>query len=278
MKRLASFIITLLIAALLPWTAVQAAEQENVVLTGEDGKVKIELRLPDDSQEVSTLKLRLKVTGNTDKLDQSEPFAFKAGEDITSSRLLETRFQIQEETVYFTIYISNTGKITDKSDFELGTIIPNSIDDSEYELRFSVSEGGLEFVDESGTVEEPAGSVSSPVAVKVNAVSETPDDNTDEKPDDNTGGTPDEDQDDTLDGDQDDTLGGDQDDTPEGGQGDTSDTESDQKPAGTPSGSEGGQNQAVDTGDHSNILLYLVLAGISAAGIGVGVVLRRNGQ
>ena len=270
MKRLASFIITLLIAALLPWTAVQAAEEENVVLTGEDGMVKIELRLPDDSQEVSTLKLRLKVTGNTDKLDQSEPFTFKADGDITSSRLLETRFQIQAETVYFTIYISNTGKITDKSDFELGTIIPNSIDDSEYELRFSVSEGGLEFVDESGTVEEPAGTVSSPVAVKVNAVEETPDDN--------TGGEPDDGKDDTLDGDQDDTLGGDQDDTPEGGQGDTSDTESDQKPSGTPSGSEGGQNQAVDTGDHSNILLYLVLAGISAAGIGTGVALRKKDQ
>ena len=270
MKRLASFIITLLIAALLPWTAVQAAEEENVVLTGEDGKVKIELRLPDDSQEVSTLKLRLKVTGNTDKLDQSEPFTFKADGDITSSRLLETRFQIQAETVYFTIYISNTGKITDKSDFELGTIIPNSIDDSEYELRFSVSEDGLEFVDESGTVEEPDEIVPSPVAVKVNAVEETPDDN--------TGGEPDDGKDDTLDGDQDDTLGGDQDGTPEGGQGDTSGTESDQKPAGTPSGSEGGPNQAVDTGDHSNILLYLVLAGISTAGIGAGVVLRRNGQ
>ena len=268
MKRLSAFIITLLIAALLPWTAVQAAEEENVVLTGEDGKVKIELRLPDDSQEVSTLKLRLKVTGNTDKLDQSEPFTFKADGDITSSRLLETRFQIQAETVYFTIYISNTGKITDKSDFELGTIIPNSIDDSEYELRFSVSEDGLEFVDESGTVEEPAEIVPSPVAVKVNAVEETPDDN--------TGGEPDDGKDDTLDGDQDDTLGGDQDDTPEGGQGDTSDTESDQKPSGTPSGSAGGQNQAVDTGDHSNILLYLVLAGISTAGIGAGVVLRRK--
>ena len=268
MKRLSAFIITLLIAALLPWTAVQAAEEENVVLTGEDGKVTIELRLPDESPDVSPLKLRLKVTGNTDKLDQSEPFTFKADGDITSSRLLETRFQIQAETVYFTIYISNTGKITDKSEFELGTIIPNSIDDSEYELRFSVSEGGLEFVDESGIVEEPAGIVPSPVAVKVNAGEETTDDN--------TVGDPDDGKDDTLDGDQDDTLGGDQDDTPEGGQGDTSDTESDQKPAGTPSGSEGGPNQAVDTGDHSNILLYLVLAGISTAGIGAGVVLRRK--
>ncbi len=262
MKRLASFIITFLIVALLPWTAVQAAEQENVVLTGEDGKVKIELRLPDDSQEVSTLKLRLKVTGNTDKLDQSEPFTFEAGGDIASSRLLETRLQIQEETVYFTIYISNTGKITDKSDFELGTIIPNSIDDSEYELRFSVSEGGLKFVDESGIVEEPAEIVSSPVAVKVNAVEETPDDNTDGEPDDG--------KDDTSDDTSDDASG----DT----SGNTSDTGSDKKPEGTPSGSAGGQNQAVDTGDHSNILLYLVLAGISAAGIGAGVVLRKNDQ
>ena len=260
MKRLASFIIMFLIVALLPWTAVQAAEQENVVLTGEDGKVKIELRLPDDSQEVSTLKLRLKVTGNTDKLDQSEPFTFKAGGDITSSRLLETRFQIQAETVYFTIYISNTGKITDKSEFELGTIIPNSIDDSEYELRFSVSEGGLKFVDESGIVEEPAEIVSSPVAVKVNAVEETPDDNTDGEPDDG--------KDDTSDDTSDDASG----DT----SGNTSDTGSDKKPEGTPSGSAGGPNQAVDTGDHSNILLYLVLAGISTAGIGAGVVLRRK--
>lgn len=262
MKRLSAFIITFLIVALLPWTAVQAAEQENVVLTGEDGKVKIELRLPDDSQEVSTLKLRLKVTGNTDKLDQSEPFTFEAGGDIASSRLLETRLQIQEETVYFTIYISNTGKITDKSDFELGTIIPNSIDDSEYELRFSVSEGGLKFVDESGIVEEPAEIVSSPVAVKVNAVEETPDDNTDGEPDDG--------KDDTSDDTSDDASG----DT----SGNTSDTGSDKKPEGTPSGSAGGQNQAVDTGDHSNILLYLVLAGISAAGIGAGVVLRKNDQ
>lgn len=261
MKRLASFIIALLVAALLPYAAVQAAELENVILTAEKGKAKVEMRLPDDSQGVSTLKLRIKVEGDTAKLNQNEPFAFEAGGEI-SSRLLETRFQAN--TGYLTIYISDTSKITDSTYFELGAIVPNSADDSEYELTFSVPEDGLEFVDGTGTLNEDTEVVSSAVAVKVNAADETPDDNPGE--------------------------------TPDGGKDDPSDTDPDKKPSGTPSGSNGGnntasgskdqnlqgnkaadsRNQSVQTGDNSNLLLYLALAGISAAGIGAAVVLRRK--
>ena len=150
MKRIAAFIIMLLTAVLLPHTAVRAAEQENVVLTAEKENVKIELRLPDSSEGVSTLRLRMKVEGETAKLNQNEPFTFQAGEDI-SSRLLETRFQAG--TGYLTIYISNTGKITDKAYFELGTLTPNSIDDSEYELRFSIPDNGMELRSEEHTSE-----------------------------------------------------------------------------------------------------------------------------
>ncbi len=412
MKRIAAFIIMLLTAVLLPHTAVRAAEQENVVLTAEKENVKIELRLPDSSEGVSTLRLRMKVEGETAKLNQNEPFTFQAGEDI-SSRLLETRFQAG--TGYLTIYISNTGKITDKAYFELGTIAPNSIDDSEYELRFSIPDNGMELVDETGTLNDEIEIVSSAAAVKVNAVEEDPstpgtgdgdpsddnpsdtpgagdegpsDDNPSDEPgagdedpsddnpsdtpgtgdedpsddnpsntpgtgdegpsDDNpsdTSGTGDEDlsddnpsdtpgtgNNDTSDKDSSDAPGtGDEDpsddnpsdtpgtgnndtsdknlsDTPNGEQDDSSKTESNTTPTGTPSDSQDGSNttsgsteqnaqdknttnnttnntrnnttktqtQSTETGDHSPIFLYLILAGISAAVIGAAVALKKN--
>lgn len=250
-RRLSTFIIMVMIAALLPWTAAQAAGQENVMLTAEKDKVKLEVQLPDDSQGVSTLRLRLKVQGDTAKLNQDEPFTFKAAGDISSS-LLETRFQ--ENTGYLTIYISDTDKVTDKTYFELGTIIPNSVDDSEYELTFSIPEDGLEFVDETGTLNEEIKIVSSAVGLKVNAAEKNPD-------------------------------------TEQGGDDDTSNTESDKKPSETLPDSEDGNNTSSEesqgqiaqrlsalTGDYGNLLICLVLIGIGAAGIAAVVVLKKNNQ
>lgn len=301
MKKLSVFIVTFLIAALLPFTAVRAAELENVVLTAQEGKAKIKLRLPDAAEGVSTLRIRIKVEGDTEKLDQNQPFTLKADKEISSS-LLETRFQMEEG--YFTIYLSDTSHITEKTDFELGTIIPNSIDDSEYELTISVPETGLEYVDGTGILKDEVSVVSSAVALKVNESESTPD--TDETPDTDdtpdTGDTPDTDEtpdtDDTTDTDNtpdsdntpdvDDTTdsdaasgnGSDDESKSEGG---TSDSENGNKDTSDSSKNENGeertvdeQKKAVQTGDQSSVMIYLVLAGISIAGIGTVIILRRK--
>lgn len=277
MKKLSVFIVTFLIAALLPFTAVRAAELENVVLTAQEGKAKIKLRLPDAAEGVSTLRIRIKVEGDTEKLDQNQPFTLKADKEISSS-LLETRFQIEEG--YFTIYLSDTSHITEKTDFELGTIIPNSIDDSEYELTISVPETGLEYVDGTGILKDEVSVVSSAVALKVNESESTPD--TDETPD--TDNTPDSDNtpdvDDTPDSDVASGNGSDDESKSEGG---TSDSENGNKDTSDSSKNENGeertadeQKKAVQTGDQSSAMIYLVLAGISIAGIGTVIILRRK--
>lgn len=277
MKKLSVFIVTFLIAALLPFTAVRAAELENVVLTAHEGKAKIKLRLPDAAEGVSTLRIRIKVEGDTEKLDQNQPFTLKADKEISSS-LLETRFQIEEG--YFTIYLSDTSHITEKTDFELGTIIPNSIDDSEYELTISVPETGLEYVDGTGILKDEVSVVSSAVALKVNESESTPD--TDETPD--TDNTPDSDNtpdvDDTPDSDVASGNGSDDESKSEGG---TSDSENGNKDTSDSSKNENGeertadeQKKAVQTGDQSSAMIYLVLAGISIAGIGTVIILRRK--
>ena len=277
MKKLSVFIVTFLIAALLPFTAVRAAALENVVLTAHEGKAKIKLRLPDAAEGVSTLRIRIKVEGDTEKLDQNQPFTLKADKEISSS-LLETRFQIEEG--YFTIYLSDTSHITEKTDFELGTIIPNSIDDSEYELTISVPETGLEYVDGTGILKDEVSVVSSAVALKVNESESTPD--TDETPD--TDNTPDSDNtpdvDDTPDSDVASGNGSDDESKSEGG---TSDSENGNKDTSDSSKNENGeertadeQKKAVQTGDQSSAMIYLVLAGISIAGIGTVIILRRK--
>lgn len=277
MKKLSVFIVTFLIAALLPFTAVRAAELENVVLTAQEGKAKIKLRLPDAAEGVSTLRIRIKVEGDAEKLDQNQPFTLKADKEISSS-LLETRFQIEEG--YFTIYLSDTSHITEKTDFELGTIIPNSIDDSEYELTISVPETGLEYVDGTGILKDEVSVVSSAVALKVNESESTPD--TDETPD--TDNTPDSDNtpdvDDTPDSDVASGNGSDDESKSEGG---TSDSENGNKDTSDSSKNENGeertadeQKKAVQTGDQSSAMIYLVLAGISIAGIGTVIILRRK--
>ncbi len=277
MKKLSVFIVTFLIAALLPFTAVRAAELENVVLTAQEGKAKIKLRLPDAAEGVSTLRIRIKVEGDTEKLDQNQPFTLKADKEISSS-LLETRFQIEEG--YFTIYLSDTSHITEKTDFELGTIIPNSIDDSEYELTISVPETGLEYVDGTGILKDEVSVVSSAVALKVNESESTPD--TDETPD--TDNTPDSDNtpdvDDTPDSDVASGNGSDDESKSEGG---TSDSENGNKDTSDSSKNENGeertadeQKKAVQIGDQSSAMIYLVLAGISIAGIGTVIILRRK--
>lgn len=295
MKKLSVFIVTFLIAALLPFTAVRAAELENVVLTAQEGKAKIKLRLPDAAEGVSTLRIRIKVEGDTEKLDQNQPFTLKADKEISSS-LLETRFQIEEG--YFTIYLSDTSHITEKTDFELGTIIPNSIDDSEYELTLSVPETGLEYVDGTGILKDEVSVVSSAVALKVNESESTPD--TDETPDTDdtpdTGDTPDTDETPDTDNTPDSDNTPDVDDTPDSdvasgngsddeskSEGGTSDSGKGNKDTSDSSKNENGeertadeQKKAVQTGDQSSAMIYLVLAGISIAGIGTVIILRRK--
>ena len=61
MKKLTFTIVAVLIAVLLPQAAVRAAEQEKVILTAEQEKAGIEIEIPDASEGVSTLRLRVNV-------------------------------------------------------------------------------------------------------------------------------------------------------------------------------------------------------------------------
>ena len=109
--------IAVLSAVLLQQHAVQAAGQETVILTAQQGKAAVEIELPDNSGGVSTLRLRVRIEGDTGYLDPVEPMKFEADAEIDPT-LLQTRYQ--KDTGYFTIYISDTGKITDRSRFCTG--------------------------------------------------------------------------------------------------------------------------------------------------------------
>lgn len=262
MKKIKGFLISFLIAALLPCTAVRAAEQESVILTAEKGMAKIEVGIPDHSEGISTFRLRVKVEGDIDRLDQENPFTFKPDQEITS-KLVETRFDPKQG--YFTVYISDTSKITDKADFNLGTLTPNSSDDTEFDLRITVPENGLDYVDGTGKLHDEVSIVSASVAMKVNEAEETPEIKPEETPETEPEETPDKQPDSTTDdsetessGEQQNTSSGD---SSEDHRNDRVETE---------------QNDSVQTGDESNLLIYLILAGISVSGIGSVLILRRK--
>ena len=162
MKRILYAMIAVLSAVLLQQHAVQAAGQETVILTAQQGKAAVEIELPDNSGGVSTLRLRVRIEGDTGYLDPVEPMKFEADAEIDPT-LLQTRYQ--KDTGYFTIYISDTGKITDRSRFVLGYLAPNTTDSRTGSLTISVPEDGLEYVDGTGQLKDEVRMQSSAAAV-----------------------------------------------------------------------------------------------------------------
>lgn len=259
MKKLTFTIVAVLIAVLLPQAAVRAAEQEKVILTAEQEKAGIEIEIPDASEGVSTLRLRVNVEmdGNTDAFNADEPLKFEVDENIQYS-LLETRYNAEKG--YFTIYISQPSQITDRSVFQLGYIVPNTVNSSSCTLTVTVPEDGLEYVDGTGQLNEVTGISPSSISLTINQ-------STEENPDGSTDGT--------TDG----SGNGDNEGSANGNTSGTSNGSGSDPAKGSASGnSTDNSNEnirtAVKTGDDSGILLFFIMGGLSAAVIGVFVIKR----
>lgn len=166
--------IALLFAVLLPKHAVLAAEQETVILTAEQGKAAVEIEVPDQSKGVSTLRLRIGIEGDLSCLDPTEPFKFETDEEIQAT-FLETRYNAEKR--YLTIYMSDTEKITDRSSFILGYLVPNTTDSRESSFTLSVLGDGLEYVDRTGKLNDEISIQPSTVVLDMNQSSGKPDEN-----------------------------------------------------------------------------------------------------
>lgn len=251
--------IALLFSVLLPQQAARAAEQETVILTAEQGKVAVEIEIPDDSEGVSTLRLRVKIEGDTENLDSVEPIKFVSDENMNMV-LLETRYNADKG--YFTIYLSDTKKITDKSSFLMGYLVPNVSDSKQGNLTISVEEDGLEYIDGTGRLNDEINVQSSTVVLNLNQ----PEGNPEENPGDSDGGSAGGD----SDGSENDTNGGASGGTTDGtintpadGSGTDSDitTETDNVQGG---GTNTGEFIiAAQTGDSTSIVLFCIMTVLS---------------
>lgn len=253
MKKIAMLMLALLLTV-LPAEAVQAAAQKNVILNADNGKAEIYIELPDTAAPISTLRLRVRIGGDTDKIDQTNPLDFQPGDGI-SPTFLETRYNAADKT--YSIYLSDASKLTDKTEFRLGTLTPNSLDGTEYSLSITVEEDGLEYVDGMGQMNQENMAAPASIGIQVNA------------PDNSDGGSAGDDGNDSGNGSG--VTGG-------NGQGDGT---------GTASGGNNDNMQQTNhqtdhtqmsakTGDNSHILLYVIFLGAAAAGIAAVLVLRKR--
>lgn len=247
MKKIAMLMLALVLAV-LPFQAVQAAAQKNVILNSEDGKAEIYIELPDAAGQISSLRFRVRIGGDIEHIDQTNPLKFQLDEGIRST-FLETRYNAGGQT--YTIYLSDTSRLTDKTEFRLGMLTPNSLDGAEYSLTLTVEEDGLEYVDRSGQLNQDQ--IAAPVSagIQVNAQGSEDDDAT-------------------------------------GGSGETGDGSGNTVGNGGASGtgmataaenggvSGTGTATAAETGDNSQILGYVVLLGAAGAGVAGVQVLRKR--
>lgn len=248
MRKLSIAMIVLLFALLLPYRAAQAAGQEEVVLSTVDGKAVVDIVLPDAGDGVTTLKLSIKITGETEKTDSENPLRFDAEEGIGGT-LTETRYQAEKDL--FTIYLSDTSEITDKTSFRLGYLVPNSVDNTAYSLELSVPENGLSYVDGTGVLKADAVLPSPTVELRVNQMEEIPEETPEETPEDTPEDTPEE-------------VPGETSDISDSGQ-NTQTDRNDLSGKNTEEEAVTGQ-KALETGDDTKILLYIVLLGGTIAG------------
>lgn len=256
MRKRSIAIIMFLIALLLPYQAAQAAEKEEVVLTSADGKAAVDIILPDTAEGITTLRLSIKITGETEKADSENPLFFEAAEGIGLT-LAETRYRAEEGL--FSIYLSDTSEITDKTSFRLGYLVPNSVDDIAYSLELSVLENGLSYVDATGVLRSDGVLPSPAVELRVNQAEELPEETPEEIP----GETPE--------------------DMPENPEVESSDASGSAQNAETNKKNPSGptleketaiEKKAVQTGDDTRLILCIVLLGGGA--VGTAAVLRNR--
>lgn len=267
MKKIAMLMLAFLLAV-LPQSAVQAAAQKNVILNAAGEEVEIRLLLPDDAGAISTLRLKIEIGGDTDNLDKEKPLNFIVDKDIDPT-FEETRYNSNEHT--FSIYLSDVTKLTDKTEFNLGTVSPNAIVDSEFELTLTVEVDGLEYVGGNGKMNQE--DMPSPVrtGLQVNLASEKPGD-------DGAGGS----EAGSGSGNSDGTTGnnGSGNGSSTGGQ--TGSGNNGSVSAGGNDGSLNTDGQSDDskssakTGDENNILLYSILVTAGAVGAGAALVIRKQ--
>lgn len=256
MKKIAMLIFALLLTV-LPAEAVQAAAQKNVILNSDNGKAEIYIELPDTAAQISTLRLRVRIGGDTEKIDQTNPLEFQPDEGIRPT-FLETRYHAANQT--YSIYLSDTSKLTDKTEFRLGTLTPHSLDGTEYSLTITVEEDGLEYVDGTGQLNQEKTAAPASIGIQVNAPENNGDGSAGDTGNDSSNGSG--------------NTGGSGEDS---GTGTTSGGKNDSVQQ---TNSQTNHAQAsVKTGDNSHIFLYVIL--LVAAGVGIASVLvlrkRKNG-
>lgn len=274
MKRITYFIIAILTAVLLPQTAVQAAEQETVTLTAEEGKAALEIEIPDSSEGISTLRLRVRIEGAVGSLDPDEPLKFEVGEDV-QAELQETRYNAEKG--YFTIYLSGAKRMTDKSLFTAGHLVPNIMDNTPGNITIYVAEDGLEYVDGTGQLNDKTDIQPSNIVLGINQSAGKPEEN----PGNSGNGATGEQEGGSNDGSAGETGGG----ISEGTEKPATDgSESDSNSG---SGADNGQNinnstgekiTAAQTGDNTNPVLLCVLVILSACAVMTVLIIRRAGM
>lgn len=260
MKKITYFIIAVLTAVLLPQAAVKAAEQEAVILTAEEGRAALKIEIPDSSEGISTLRLRVRIEGAAENLDPEEPLKFETAENV-QPELQEIRYNAEKG--YFTIYLSDRNKITDKSQFTLGYLVPNTTDDTPGSITISVAEDGLEYVDGTGQLHDKTDIQPSTVVLDINQSAGGPEEDPD-NPDNGAG--------DDADNGSDDGSAGGTENPAAGGSGSESNSGSD---------SDNGQNVSdgtgVQTGDNTNPVLLCAMAVFSGFAVISALIIRRAG-
>lgn len=246
MKKLSIYIMALLFIALLPGAAVRAAEKENVTINTADGSAEIQVEIPDSSVGVSTLKISVNISGDTDRLDQTQPLLFEAGEDIVYT-LLETRYNAAESR--FTIYLSHTGSMTDKTFFALGKLTPNIISNEACRIGISIPENGLEYIDGSGVLKEDSVIPASSAEISGNQPVEIPDETPEETPGES-----------------------------EAEDGNHTDQEGQANSGSDADNAEKTEQKAVKTGDSDNILPFVIFTGAGIIGLAAvsGIMILRK--
>lgn len=283
-KRIKYFIIALLSAVLLPQPAVQAAEEGAVLLTEENGKAALEIEIPDSSEGITTFRLRVRIEEATENLDPEEPLKFETGENV-QPELIETRYDAEKG--YFTVYVSSTDKITDKSRFTAGYFVPNTKDSTPGSITISVPQDGLQYVDGAGQLNDKMDIQPSTLVLNMNQSAGGPEENPGGADSGETDGADDGSAGGVTDGTESGAQGG----STEGTGGSTGGSAgSAGEAAGGISGETAGESSqgvsestgevfmAAQTGDNTNPLLLCAIAGLSAFAVISALVIRRAGK
>ena len=181
MKKIAIVMFALACTLLLAPQSVHAAAQKNVVLKSEDEKTEIWVQLPDSTAEVTTLKLRVHFTGDISQLDADNPLHFELDEMLQPT-YTDVRYHAEKST--YTIYLSDFARVSDQTEFRIGSFSANQSAEASYTLTFTVETDGFAYVDGTGNLHEEK--MAAPVSTTMEVIHPTTD--TDNDNDNNSAG------------------------------------------------------------------------------------------